>query len=68
MTPKEKAEELMEQYNYLCRECKSDWNAKECAIFAVDKIMENNRHYVDGLKFIDASDYWIEVKKEIGEL
>jgi hypothetical protein len=68
MTPKEKAAELVEKFNYLVLE--KDFfgdniehkNSKRCAIIAVDEIL-NIR-----LLFFDEKEYWQKVKKEIENL
>ena len=60
MTPKEKAEELVDKYyefhniNYEC--------AKQCAIIAVDEI--RNDKFNEGI----LSGYWYEVRREIEKL
>lgn len=69
MTPKEKAEELVNKYN-----SGSDllywilnWiQAKECALIAVDEILKD-REEIDGMRVIN-DPYWLEVKKEINNL
>ena len=61
MKPKETAEELIEKFTFSCRECD---NAKQCALIAVDEIINeywshhnNNRVY-----------WWEEVKQEIEKI
>jgi hypothetical protein len=69
MTPKEKAEELVNKYNK-----GSDllyWSlnwiqAKECALIAVDEILKD-REEIDGMRVIN-DPYWLEVKQEINNL
>jgi hypothetical protein len=66
MTPKEKADELIDKMYYVGRyNDKEDYNpamawerAKQCALMAVDEIYKNN---TDESK----NDYWIEVNKEL---
>lgn len=71
MTPKEKAKELIEKfypyvmmdgYYYEATKEGDIQNAKECALFAVDEILNN-----DGFtKFDDyLTGYWQEVKEQI---
>jgi len=58
MTPKEKAEDLVDKYyefNNINYEC-----AKECALIAVDEILKTNPY--------KARNYWHEVKTEIEKL
>jgi len=61
MTPKEKAEDLVELFSFNCRECD---NAKLSALLAVDEIL--NIKSVD--RDYDLSTYWQQVKKEIENL
>lgn len=72
MTPKNKAEELINKfYNYVFNpESHKDDNlkwAKECALIAVDEIL--NLGYDDRL-YLDSNDkkFWEEVKQEINKL
>jgi hypothetical protein len=63
MTPKEKAKELVEKYIPYAR----DWdiekyailNAKQCALIAVDEIINDLIHIEQDYS------YWQEVKREI---
>jgi hypothetical protein len=62
LTPKEQAQELIEELTFNCKECD---NAKISALFVVDKILisiqdlpENNVRW----------DYWQQVKQEIEKL
>jgi len=74
MTPKEKAEELVDKIYYCQRYADGEdyipleayKRAKQCALMAVDEILENyyKNHFQTGKKI----DYWNEVKKEIQEL
>lgn len=64
MTPKEKAEELVDKFrsniiSFLSDNMK-DQNAKQCALIAVDELIKatENVWFLDG-------DYWEEVKQEI---
>ena len=56
-TPKEKAEELLDKMTMEI----GKFNAKQCAIIAVNEILSINS--VD--KDVELSDYWEEVKQEI---
>jgi len=66
MTPKEKAIELYNTYEVLCRDFTRGVSieefAKQCALIAVDEII-NTLLY--GYNLIE---YWKEVKKEIEKL
>ena len=66
MTPKEKAEILVDKYyefhniNYEC--------AKQCALIAVDEIIEANPISFDEDENCIAKQWWKEVKTEIEKL
>tara|TARA_R110000868_G_scaffold75792_1_gene218434 strand:+ start:504 stop:710 length:207 start_codon:yes stop_codon:yes gene_type:complete len=68
MTPKEKAQELVDKFrneilSFLGDRTK-DQNAKRCALVAVDEILNINS--VD--KDFSLSHYWLDVKDEIQNL
>ena len=79
MTPKDKAEELINKFvehtkvyhEVLGWEDYID-SAKKCALIAVDEILNSNPSYDDyggnGWIIIDNSEYWKEVKNEIENL
>jgi hypothetical protein len=59
MTPKEKAKELIRNfYSVGATEC------KQCALIAVDEILDNNLWFNDEIN----NNYWFEVKQEIKKL
>lgn len=65
MSPKEKAIELIESMAFSCRECDYESKAKQCAIIAVDEIieaLENNA--ANSASWL----YYEEVKQEIQNL
>lgn len=73
MTPKEKAEELVERM-YACAEI-NEFTAKRCALVAVDELIneyESNicyRGYDYDWEMWDMErDYWKEVKQEIEKI
>jgi len=78
MTPKEKAKELVDKYTKVYYDLGYDYNDdrdKQCALIAVDEILENVNYFFtelekDGLpnKFDDEIEYWQEVKQEINKL
>lgn len=80
MTPKEKAKELVDKFYYIPNSqgifMMQDYQAKECALIAVDEIIEATNMYQYGinnaLEHIPAKivkhPYWIEVKQEIENL
>lgn len=66
---KEKAKELFNKYCYAIRTEETDSGyftniiyAKNCALIAVEEILNN------GFDFTDESEYWQEVKTEIEKL
>ena len=69
MKPKDKAKELFKKYSkgkddhgwYLCE---FDSCAKQCALIAVDEILE----LIDGFDLELTFNYYLEVKKEINKL
>jgi hypothetical protein len=79
MTPKEKARELVDKYYHLfsveLENTIADYEAKECALIAVDEVLENVNYFFnelekDGLpnKFDDEIEYWNQIKQEIIKL
>lgn len=62
MTPKEKAEELVDMFTFSCRECDYEENAKQCALIAVDEILS--------IPYLLKYEFWFykEVKEEIKKL
>ena len=86
MKPKEKAEKLIKRYyrdSDLLVEDLSWIQAKECALIAVDEILNSNPRYPNNVdwddvgcthayyyeaQFEEAEKYWEEVKQEINNL
>jgi hypothetical protein len=66
MTPREKAEELVNKYCHLYYDDISWEQSKPCALIAVDEIL-NHHSQEQGLYRIDTY-YWQEVKQEIKNL
>ena len=66
MTPKEKAEELVEKFSDLEDGEMYIGKAKQCALIAVDEILNSRKdHLVQSIKFYE---YWTEVKRELERL
>lgn len=71
MTPKEKAKELVNKYysdkcfngNYA-----EDYNAKQCALIAVDEIISSLPLMPYGMQYLCKIDYWKDIKQEIEKL
>ena len=67
MTPKEKAEELANNFMPFCKNNYND--AKQCALIAVDEIINTGPlKMVDWGEIISDKPYWQEVKQEIKNL
>lgn len=72
MTPKEKAKELVDKYDDTLTYLESKSKAKQCALIAVDEIINANPYkwvpfmnqYSESVLASDIS-YWQEVKQEI---
>lgn len=66
MEAKEKAKELIDKFTFTCREWDYEDNSKQCALIAVDEILNRNNFLISiPLKDIE---YWNEVKNEIEKL
>jgi hypothetical protein len=68
MTPKEKAQELFENMYYKIESDelgKDEESAKECALIAVDEIIDE---YQKIFPNVNRRNYWDEVKQEIEKL
>ena len=67
MTPKEKAEELVDKMLYCFQGHIDEYTAKQCALIAVDEIIGS--HLLSN-KILNTHpvDYWQEVKQEIEKL
>jgi hypothetical protein len=65
MTPKDKALELVQKYFKANHQPYGFKDAKQCALIAVDEILDMVKH--TPIEFIE-TDYWQEVKQEIENL
>ncbi len=65
MTPKEKAKELVEAMAFSCRECDYEAKAKQCALIAVDEIINV---IIGSYDYELENKYWQEVKQEIEKI
>ena len=73
MTPKEKAKELVDKYTQYVTEINEYEYAKNCALIAVDEILNSTPYgWYDKRFFSDKMkkfyEYWQEVKQEIEKL
>jgi hypothetical protein len=66
MTPKEKAKELVYKYEYLVEYELKDM--KQCALIAVDEILQMVDETMQGWLDADIIAHWEQVKKEIEKL
>ena len=67
MTAKEKVKQLVESMAFSCRECDYEAKAKQCALIAVDEILDVITGIYD-YDFEVLNPYWKEVKQEIEKL
>jgi hypothetical protein len=69
MTAKEKVKQLVESMAFSCRECDYEAKAKQCALIAVDEILDL-KHIVTLRRNMHEMelDFWDEVKQEIEAL
>jgi hypothetical protein len=63
MTPKEKAEELVDKFRI--SKAITESYAKQCALIAVEEIMSALTYLPYGLNYLNQINYWEEVKQEI---
>lgn len=66
MTPKEKAEELIEKFASLYCNFNGYQCDKQCALITVDEILNNDEYLYLGEK--KSTEYWQQVKTEIENL
>jgi NifU-like protein involved in Fe-S cluster formation len=68
MTPQQKAKDLFNKY-YLLIDIKNYENTKNCALIAVDELLEATKRYDYTLGPNPSyNDYWLRVKYEIEKL
>jgi hypothetical protein len=68
MTPQQKAKELFNKY-YLLIDIKNYENTKNCALIAVDEVLEATKRYDYTLGPKPSyNDYWLKVKYQIENL
>jgi hypothetical protein len=69
MTPKEKAKELYEKYEFVyIQNYTSKHEVKQCALIAVDEILDDDVYDMSEQLFDRRIEYWKEVKFEIMKL
>jgi len=77
MTPKEKAKELVDKFNYESKHYLM-LDAKQCALIAIDECIKYEKQIVEQIKslqlpnsfiaIINQGSYWMQVKQEINNL
>ena len=70
ITPKEKAKELVDKYYVLIKYPTPKWKlvAKQCALIAVDEILEETKNSADKEIVVPRIIYFEKVKTEIEKL
>ena len=71
MTPKEKAQELIELFTFSCTACDYKFNAQRSALRAVDEIINNFGLFSEGNQHYSSAStiqYYEQVKAEIEKL
>jgi hypothetical protein len=68
MTPKEKAQELVDKFKKINEDYIDNYQSIPCALIAVDEIIASNPIAFDEDDNCIASYWWKEVKKEIENL
>jgi hypothetical protein len=69
MTPQQKAKQIVESMAFSCRECDYEAKAKQCALVAVDELLEATKRYDYTLGPNPSyNDYWLKVKYQIEKL
>jgi len=68
LTSKQKAVQLVIQYDELLTYLESKAKAKECAIMVANAIKEETVDNYDTIHSMDRLSYWTEVIAEIGQL
>jgi hypothetical protein len=67
MTPKQKAKELFNKY-YLLIDIKNYENTKNCALIAVEEILDEIQPFELAWEYQSKIEFWNNVKKEIEKL
>jgi nucleoside-triphosphatase THEP1 len=72
MNAKRKAKELIDKYYIICQEFTEEIQcsiqAKQCALIAIDEILEDDVYDMSEELFEKRINYWQEVKHEINQL
>jgi hypothetical protein len=71
MTPKQKAKEIVNKFYYYVEsisESQQEENAKQCALIAVDEILNCDCYFKTLEDSKEFTKYWYEVQQEINKL
>ena len=68
ITPKEKAEQLVDKFDDTLTYLESKSKAKQCALIAVDEIIDEVKKILDDENYSSVLIYWLKVKQEIEKL
>ena len=68
MTPKEKAEELVNRFENETHSLVKDEDAKQCALIAVDELIKEELLWLQEVGGNESESEWIKVKQEINNL
>jgi len=68
MNAKEKAKELVDKYDEILTYIESKSKAKQCALIAVEEMIEYLTILTDVMTSLDAVKYWNDVKSELQSL
>lgn len=69
MTPKEKAQDLYNKFEFVyIQNYTSKHEVKQCALIAVDEIIQDEMDNYFYLGDANSIDYWQEVKEEINKI
>ena len=65
ISPQEKAKELVEKYDETLTYIESKSKAKQCALIAVDELLDDDVYDMSEQPFEKRIEYWQEVKQEL---
>lgn len=68
MKPKDKAKELVDKYDEMFTYLESKSKAKQCALIAVDEVLNDDWYIPSFDEMTERKKYWEQVKHEINNL
>ncbi len=66
MKPQQKAKQLIDKFTVVGLQQRNE--GIQCALIAVDEIIESAQFLHYGIVYINIRDYWVEVKQELEKL